>query len=259
MKKLLLLFVALLSFIAANAQYRFYAGLEGGPKISYTQNTGYQIHSTAGKRSWQYGTRVGYKFSEERFLLETGLTLARFDILAHYTPDDKFFRASEDAELNIAYTAWQIPLRIKANLLPSASKLQIRPLFGIVLMMKNSHTIKPKSLYDIPLDRFGYRTVKGEKDSILVTIPHDSGGSFSKTNLFLLESGLELGYKITPKAEVIWVISYQTGLNISDSFILYYKYHEQEWQNLENFVTVTSKAEALSFNIGLTYSFSKRK
>ena len=240
--------------LTVNAQFQ--VQFQGGPKISYTQNTGINIHETVGKRSWQGGGYLGYKFGQ-KYIIESGLVLSRYDVVFHYTSDLSRKLGGDYVELYKAYSALQIPLRFKLNVLSDDLKFAIRPLVGALFILKNRHTLKPKTPFDIGPDEKGIYTIEENGQHVSVSFPDQRGGTYNTEYLFAVEGGIEGGYKINSKVEILSSITYQTGLEISDSYLMYYPNYVERNVNMD-VVAASSKAEALNFNLGFAYTFGKR-
>src|SRR5688572_21645564 len=108
MKKLLLSFFILFSSIQAQAQHRFYAGIQGGSKLSFSNTTlynghlsGWEInHSVFSKLKYQFGAVLGYNFRNPRFGIEGGFTVHDHAMIAQF---DKWDQYPTPPEIKFAY------------------------------------------------------------------------------------------------------------------------------------------------------------
>src|SRR5687767_14448461 len=85
MKKLLLAFLFLFSIFQVKAQdYRFYAGIQGGPKASFSNMVlpGYSDYEnkTSTLIRHQEGLIFGYVFPSQRFMIEGGFSFQTYGV-----------------------------------------------------------------------------------------------------------------------------------------------------------------------------------
>lgn len=275
MKKILLLFVAFISFINAQAQYRFYAGIEGGLKWTFTGSMAYNFDQTNETKSgYAAGLVIGYRFRKIPVILETGFSRTTLDFrynmdfgnyptypnpAAPYTPTGYVA-----PELYTSTKAVLIPLRVKSRLLQfGESKTSIWLTGGAAYMALD---YKPGTLHTNLLvnDTLTYRGVaifrkdeNGNEYPPMVLNDVVMGGT-GNTNL-MIEAGLEIQHQVNDRVVLSFSGRHQSGLQFIQAGQIEDLNRSPRSGTFPIRVTTSSKGDGFYLILALIYAFGKRK
>jgi hypothetical protein len=266
MKKLLLLFVALLSFFAANAQYRFYAGLEGGPNLSCSNST---VYLSADQNTTNYkirhtrGVFAGYFLPGNKFSIEGGYG-EQFHCMVLNFNKDYGYPAPPQITINTKGTLAKLILKTTLNK-PDA-RIRLRLLLGGGRYWPYPFLDPEKNTWDRLSDKSGffYFPYAADKPESFAFRPESQEPLGDP--VWMLLTGLEAELKLSDHLDLGVASTYQNGLNPVYAFNIDYTSNFQKQPNQSIGTSyeplghggIVSKAEALNLNIGLIYSFSKR-
>jgi hypothetical protein len=113
---------------SANAQNRFYAGVQAGPKLSFSNTITNFRSSTSTREGWQAGLIGGINLTK-RLSLETGFLINRHRIVIDYEKDYSDIKGGPDLWYKISNI--QIPLLLKARLLDTNAKFKLNIVTGV--------------------------------------------------------------------------------------------------------------------------------
>jgi len=263
MKKLLIGFLLLVCISKANAQdYRFYAGVQGGPKVSFSNlilpgqnDLNYSSYSTIKN---QKGVVAGYNFKNKRLSLEGGYSLQRHGITIRFWDDPNL---GKTPDLEYDFTGDQVALLTKFTINNPESKVILRAVVGGAYFMKWGKS-KSNFNYYQEGDRYGFISYPydGNSDHKFGFRPGDVFEFDFGANIGLIQAGFEVQTNLTKHLALNLSAIYQNSLKPVEvwSFSYTYNYDRGVIFTPELPGSTFSKAEAINLNLGLYYYFSKR-
>src|SRR5688572_26740496 len=274
MTRAVILFLLLFGYsFGSKAQNRFYAGVQAGPKLSFSNTTLFdqsmaalEINQSApGKLKYQLGTIFGYNFLNPRLSLETGFSIHQHAMIAQFRKRDDY---PTPPELKFSYATEQIPLILKTVLSNPESKIRIKLSLGGAWVFSGTEVaFEDNSIYDTRRKNELYTFPYAENNPENFAFgPNAILYGFTVKENWLLLCGLEGEMRLSSRFNLNIGITYQTSIRPVHAFGFEYNYNFQRNANQNGGVyyepmeygTLQSKAEAINLNIGLTYSFCKR-
>ena len=254
----------------AFAQSRFYAGIQAGPKLSFSNTTLFndlsalEINRNAvGKLKHQLGAVIGYTFKNPRFSIETGFLIHDHAMVAQFGKRPDY---PTPPKIEFEYGTNQIPLIIKTVLNDPKSKVRLKFNLGAAWILTSSLVaFEDKSIYDRRFKNEPYWFPYSENSPENFTFDTASMLYAAKENWLLLWA-FEAEMNLTSRFNLGLSLNYQTSIRQVQAFGFEYNYNYQRSPNGNvgvfyepmEYGSLQSKAEALNLNVGLTYAFGKR-
>ena len=249
-------------FLTAQAQdYRFYNGVQAGPKLSFSNSV---LHGYSDYRNetntlirHQEGLVFGYVFPRQKFILETGFGFETYGVELKF-PSHPDFGAPPIFWYN--YVGEQTHLKAKFIVNNPNSKITFRTIGGLAYFRKYSgyfdnNIFRTSLVNDL---KFTYNNDMPENFGI------DFSGNFrftgDKFRFLIFQAGTEIQVNISNHFSLLSSLVYQTSIEPVSTKTFKYSYNVQGDVIYEpyQYGGVISKAEAISLNMGLVYSFSNR-
>jgi hypothetical protein len=268
MKKLLFVFLILLACFQVKAQNRFYAGINGGPNLSFSNATtnywtsesfpNYKVRHTK-------GLVAGYHFVKQKFSIEIRYNDQYHASIMNFVKSP-FYPAPPQIVIKHHGSAASLYLKVVLN--NPEAKFKIRTMLGGSRYYPYPFLDHNKNPWQDHLDGYYYifPYPPGQPENFAIkTSGFDYVGNMKNTWLF--HTGLEIETQLYKNINFSLGVEYQIGtrpvslVNFEYTYNYYIPPGERTGTVKESFETgsVISRAEALNLNLGLTYSFSKRK
>ncbi|MFC5271771.1 hypothetical protein [Adhaeribacter terreus] len=259
MKKSLSLVVLCLFAVSGYAQSSFYLSAQAGPSFAYSNSNSYFNYSNK-KLTANYGIGFGYEFPNQLLKAETGVY--RTNIYSIFGLNDHQHSYGNN-QVYLVRDSWQIPLRFKLKFWQPTDKITFRAITGIVLSLTPDDYTFKGDIINVSEYRgetsFQTPTSAENNTSFLVYGNLNSQGIGAVDSNWLIESGLEMSYKLTEKLSGNVGIVYQGGLQNKYGAVIYPYYYDTETGKtyFSSEAVASSQAKALYLNFGLAYALRK--
>jgi hypothetical protein len=269
MKNLLLTFLVLVLCFQAQAQHRFYTGLEAGPKWTFTENITGMNHLTTEKEIGFSGAAVfGFFFPGEKFAVETSFGGSSFNFKHNMedgpypyhqintTPPKGFI----EPELSVSKIGLQIPLRLKSRFFQSKNEKWQAWLTGgaiFTVVDYGKETVHGNFIINDSIRGYGI-LISRQIDENTVSKPMDFLFGTTANPIFIVETGLETDYKISNCFLISLKAHYQSGLKAVFISSVTDSYKSPRGGQYTKRLNTSSNGSGVYLNVGLTYAFGKR-